>query len=151
MATMKLAAALASLPLALFAAGCGGDASEEEFQVEIVQARDRVDDALEQVTNATSAPDLLARLRIAAAEVRSASTDVAEADAPDDLQDEERALATTLRAFADEIAATVVALEELEGAAEETRGLDFDGWLETQKRLEELRKAGIRVPNLERH
>ncbi|MHB1242495.1 MAG: hypothetical protein ACYC1P_03705, partial [Gaiellaceae bacterium] len=142
---------LASLPLALFAAGCGGDASEEEFQVDIVEARDRVDDALEQVTNATSAPDLLARLRIAAAEVRSASTDVAEADAPDDLQDEERALATTLRAFADEIAATVTTLESLEGAAEETRGLDFDGWVETQKRLAELRKAGIQVPNLERH
>lgn len=151
MATMKLAIALAALPLALFAAGCGGDASKEEFQVEIVAARDRVDDALEQVTNATSAPDLIARLRIAAAEVRSAATDVAEAEAPDDLQDEERALVTTLRAFADEIVSTVTALEELEGAAEETRGLDFDGWVETQKRLEEMRKAGIQVPNLERH
>jgi hypothetical protein len=137
--------------LLLLVAACGGEASEEEFQADMVDARNRVDDALEQVTNATSVQDLLARLRIAAAEVRSASTDVSEADAPDELQDEERALATTLRAFSDEIAATVATLEELEGAAAETRGLDFDGWVATQKRLEELRKAGIDVPNLQRH
>lgn len=137
--------------LLLLVAACGGEASEEEFQADMVDARNRVDDALEQVTNATSVQDLLARLRIAAAEVRSAATDVSEADAPDELQDEERALATTLRAFSDEIAATVATLEELEGAAAETRGLDFDGWIATQKRLEELRKAGIDVPNLQRH
>jgi hypothetical protein len=142
---------LAVAGAALLLAGCGGDASPEEFEAEVVQARNRVDDALEQVTHATSVDDLLARLRIAAAEVRSAAQDVQEADAPDDLQDEERALATTLRSFSEEISATVATLEELEGAAAETQGLDFDGWVETQKRLEALRKAGIQVPNLERH
>lgn len=144
-------ALVASLGAVVLLAGCGGEASREDFQVEIVAARDRVDDALEQVTNATSAPDLIARLRIAATEVRSAADDVAEADAPDDLQDEERALANTLQAFAEELAATAVTLEELEGAAQEARGFDFDGWTETQKRLEELRRAGVQVPDLERH
>jgi F0F1-type ATP synthase membrane subunit b/b' len=117
----------------------------------MVAVRDRVDEALQQVTNASSVDDLLARLRIAAAEVRSAATDAAEADAPDDLQDEERALANTLQAFSQEIVSTVDTLEELQGAAVETRGLDFNGWIATQKRLVELRKAGIQVPNLERH
>ena len=143
--------ALVVLGLVALLAGCGGEPSKEEFEADMVAARDRVDEALEQVTNATSVDDLLARLRIAAAEVRSAATDVSEAEAPEDLQDEERALATTLLEFSSEITATVQTLEELEGAAAETKGLDFDGWVETQKRLEALRKAGVRVPKLERH
>jgi len=144
-------AVAATLALALLAGGCGGGASKEEFQADMVAARDRVDDALEQVTHASSVEDLFARLRIAAAEVRSAATDVAEADAPDGLGDEERALANTLREFSAEITSTVDTLEELEGAAAETRGLDFAGWTKTQARLAALRKAGIQVPALERH
>jgi hypothetical protein len=149
-ARRRLAPAVAAL--ALLAAGCGGeDASTEDFQVDMVAARDRVDDGLEQVTNASSVDDLLARLRIAAAEVRGAADDVEEAGAPDELGDEKRKFANTLRQFSAEIASTVDTLSTLEGAAAETRGLDFDGWNETQKRLAELRAAGIDVPNLERH
>ena len=149
--TLRRLTALAVLAVTLLAAGCGGGASKEEFQVDMIAARDRVDDGLEQVTNASSVEDLFARLRIAAAEVRSASTDVAEADAPDGLADEEQALANTLRAFSEEIVSTVDTLEELEGAAAETRGLDFAGWTKTQARLAALRKAGINVPPLEKH
>ncbi len=145
-------AALAALSIALLAAGCGGGgASEEEFQADMIAARDRVDEGLAQITNATSVEDLLARLRIAAAEVRSAAQDVSEADTPDGLDDEQRALANTLRAFSNEIVSTVDTLEALEGAAAETRGLDFEGWVKTQARLAALRKAGIQVPALERH
>jgi hypothetical protein len=149
---LRRLAAAGVATLALLVAGCGGeDATNEDFQVDVVAARDRVDDGLEQVTNASSVEDLLARLRIAAAEVRGAADDVDEADAPDDLGDEKRRLATTLRSFSEEIASTVDTLSELEGAAAETQGLDFDGWIQTQKRLAELRAAGIEVPNLERH
>ena len=148
----RLLAALSVLMLALLAAGCGGGgASEEEFQVDMVAARDRVDEGLEQVTNATSVEDLLARLRIAAAEVRSAAQDVSEADAPDGLDDEERAFATVLRTFSEELLATVTTLETLEGAAAETQGLDFEGWNKVQAQLAALRKAGIQVRALERH
>ena len=150
LAATKLAV-LAALALALLAGCGGGGASKEDFQVEVVAARDRVDSALEQVTNASSVEDLLARLRIAAAEVRSASTDVAEAEAPGDLDDEKRKLATTLRAFSEELVATVTTLETLKGAAAETKGLDFANWTKTQAVLAELRKAGVQVRNLERH
>jgi hypothetical protein len=133
-------------------AGCGGSsASKEDFQADMVEARNRVDEGLEQVTNATSVEDLLARLRIAAAEVRSAAQDVDEAEAPDGLDDEKRRFETTLRTFSDEIVSTVTTLETLEGAAAETRGIDFDGWNQVQKNLQELRKQGIQVPPLERH
>jgi hypothetical protein len=149
---LRRLAAAGVATFALLAAGCGGeDATNEDFQVDVVAARDRVDDGLEQVTNASSVEDLLARLRIAAAEVRGAADDVDEADAPDDLGDEKQRLANTLRSFSEEIASTVNTLSELEGAAAETQGLDFDGWIQTQKRLAELRAAGIEVPDLERH
>jgi hypothetical protein len=144
--------ALAALALALVAAaGCGGGGSKEEFQADMVSARDRVDEGLEQVTHATSLEDLLARLRIAAAEVRSAGQDVRESEAPDGLDDERRRLETTLRTFAEEIVATVATLETLEDAAAQTRGLDFKGWNDVQARLTALRKAGIQVRPLERH
>lgn len=146
-------AAFAALAVTLIAAaGCGGGgASKEEFQVDMVAARDRVDEGLEQITHATSVEDLLARLRIAAAEVRSAGQDVNEAEAPDGLDDEKRGLETALRAFSEEIVSTVTTLETLEGAAAATRGLDFDGWNNVQARLAALRKAGIQVSPLERH
>lgn len=145
-------AAIAVLVLVLLAAGCGGGgASKEEFQVDVVAVRDRVDSALEQVTNASSVEDLLARLRIAAAEVRSAATDAAEAEAPEELEDEQRNLANTLRAFSEELVATVTTLEVIDTAAASTRGLDFENWTKTQTRLAELRRAGIDVRPLEKH
>jgi hypothetical protein len=149
----KAILSLATLAVALTVlAGCGGSgASKEDFQADMVEARNRVDEGLSQVTNATSVEDLLARLRIAAAEVRSAAQDVDEAEAPDGLADEKNRFETTLRTFSDEIVSTVTTLETLEGAAAETRGLDFEGWNQVQKDLQELRKQGIRVPPLERH
>jgi hypothetical protein len=147
---LSLAAVLALVVTLL--AGCGGSgASKEDFQADMVEARNRVDEGLEQVTNATSVEDLLARLRIAAAEVRSAAQDVKESEAPDGLDDDKRRFQTTLLSFSDEIVSTVTTLETLEDAAAETRGLDFDGWNQVQKDLRAFRKQGIQVPLLERH
>jgi hypothetical protein len=150
-ARIQLLATLAVAALTLLAGCGGGGASKEDFQAEMVSARNRVDAALEQVTNASSVEDLLARLRIAAAEVRSTAQDVNDADAPDGLGDEKRLFETTLRTFSEEIVSTVTTLETLEGAAAETRGLDFNGWNAVQKRLAAFRQQGIRVPPLERH
>jgi hypothetical protein len=148
---LQLFAAFLAAAVALLAGCGGGGASKEDFQADMVAVRDRVDSGLEQVTNATSVEDLLARLRIAAAEVRSAAQDVNDAEAPDGLDDEKNHFETTLKTFSDEIVATVTTLETLEGAAAATQGLDFKGWNDVQKRLGEFRKEGIRVPPLERH
>lgn len=129
-------------------AGCGG--SEADFQADVVAARDRTQAALTQVTRAQSAEDLIARLRIAAADVRRAATDVREADAPGELADEEQALEDALRALSDEIVATVNTFSESPELIATTRGFDFQAWYLVQDRLADLRRAGIEVPPLER-
>ena len=144
----RTALALAFLSLTLLA-GCGG--SEEDFERDMVAARDRTDAALTQVTRAQSVDDLLERLRIAAAEIRGAATDAREADAPDGLGDEEQALEEALRALSDEIFQTVNTFTDAPEAIAMARGFDFQAWYLVQDRLADLRRAGVEVPPLERH
>lgn len=144
---LGLSIALSAL-FAAVVAGCGG--SEQDFEADIVAARDRAQAGLTQVTAAESFDDLLERLRTAATEVRGAATDVREADAPDDLADEEEALEDALRALSDELAATANTFEESPETFSFARGFDFQAWNLVQDRLADLRRAGIEVPPLER-
>ena len=131
------------------AAGCGGG-SKEDFQRDVVAARDRTNAALAQVTRAQSIDDLLKRLRIAATEIRAAATDVREADAPDDLGDEEQALEEALRALSDEIVGTVDTFAENQEIIATAGGFNFAAWDNVQARLADLREQGIAVKPLER-
>lgn len=133
-------------------AGCGGsDATKEEFRADILAARNDADAGLEQIVQATSVEDLLARMRIAAVEVRGAATDVREAAAPKDLEDERDALAARLLALSDEIISTVETLETFPEQAASTSALNFTQWNAVQDELAKLRKQGVKVPPLERH
>jgi hypothetical protein len=144
---------IASVLFALvLAAGCGGkDATKEDFRRDVLAARNDADAGLAQIVQASSAADLLARMRIAAVEVRSASTDVREAGAPKDLQDERDALADRLLALSDEIAGTVETLEAFPDQAASTRALNFEQWNAVQNELAKLRRQGVNVPPLEPH
>lgn len=139
---------LATLIVAL--AGCGG-ASREEFQADVVAARNDADAGLEQVARASSVEDLLARMQAAAVEVRKAASAVRAADAPGGLEDERDALADDLLALSDEIIGTVETLEAFPEQAEATRGLSFEQWNAVQASLAALRREGVQVPPLERH
>ena len=145
--------AIASVLLVLIlAAGCGGSgATKEDFRQDVLAARNDTDAGLAQIVLATSAEDLLARMRIAAVEVRGASTDVREAGAPKDLQDERDALADRLLALSDEIVGTVETLEAFPDQAASTSALNFEQWNAVQRELVKLRKAGVNVPPLEPH
>lgn len=143
-------AALLALAAALAAAGCGG-ASKEEFQADVVAARNDADAGLKQVVQATSVEDLLARMRIAAVELRRASTDVREADAPDELERERDRLADDLLALSDEIVGTVETLEAFPDQAQATRALNFENWNAVQAALAALRREGVDVQPLGRH
>ena len=144
---------IASLLLILvLTAGCGGSgATKEDFRRDVLAARNDTDAGLAQIVQARSAEDLLARMRIAAVEVRGASTDVREAGAPKELQDERDALADRLLALSDEIVGTVETLQAFPDQAASTRALNFEQWNAVQRELMKLRRLGVNVPPLEPH
>jgi hypothetical protein len=103
------------------------------------------------VVQATSVDDLLARMKIAAVEVRRAASDVRQSDAPGDLEDERDQLADDLLALSDEIIRTVETLEAFPDQAQATRALNFEQWVTVQSSLAALRREGVDVPALGRH
>lgn len=147
---MSRLSTVAAIVACLLLAGCGG-ASREEFAADVVAARNDADAGLKQVVQATSAEDLLARLRIAAVEIRRAASDVRKADAPGDLEAERDQLADDLLALSDEIIGTVETFESFPDQAQSTRALNFEQWNAVQASLAALRREGIEVPALGRH
>jgi hypothetical protein len=141
---------LASLA-AVLVAGCGGGASKADFQQDVVAARNDADAGLRQVVQATSAEDLLERLKLAAVEVRGAASDVRQSEAPTELEQERDRLADDMLALSDEIIGTVETLESFPDQANATRALNFEQWNAVQASLAALRREGIDVPALGRH
>ena len=142
-----------TLCAALLLAGCGGenDASKAEFTTAMVSARDEADSGLEQIVYATSWEDLMARMKVAAVNVRGAAGDVRKADAPSNLEDERDLLADRLIALSDEIISTVETFEAFPDQAQATRALNFEQWNTVQASLASLRREGVKVRALERH
>lgn len=149
---LRLVLPIPTLLALLLLAGCGGGgASKEEFAQQVVAARDDADAGLAQIVQASSPEDLLARMRTAAVEVRSAASTVRKADAPDDLEEERDQLADRLLALSDEIVSTVETFEAFPEQAAATQALNFEQWNTVQASLARLRREGIRVPALERY
>ena len=133
-------------------AGCGGDeASKEEFQQDVVDARDRVDAGLAQVTKAGDFDELMSRLEIAADESGKAASDLGDADAPSALQEDKEELQDAMRALSKEIIGTVEVFDSLGPNAPITRAINFAAWNTVQAELADLRQAGIAVEPLGRH
>ena len=142
---------LLTLLAAVLVAGCGGGASKEDFQQDVVAARNDADAGLRQVVQATSPEDLLERLKLAAVEVRGAASDVRQSEAPGELEEERDRLADDLLALSDEIIGTVETLESFPDQANATRALNFEQWNSVQASLAALRREGVDVPALGRH
>lgn len=147
---MLVRVSIASALLAVLA-GCGGGTSKQEFRQDVVAARNDADAGLKQVVQATSPEDLLARLKIAAVEVRGAASDVRKSEAPGGLEDERDRLADDMLALSDEIIGTVETLESFPEQANATRALNFEQWNAVQASLAALRREGVDVPALGRH
>jgi hypothetical protein len=141
-----------ALVAVLLAAGCGGsEPSKQEFATAIVAARNDTDAGLAQIVEASSLDDLVARMKVAAVDVRGAAGDVRKADAPSGLKDERDLLADRLIALSDEIISTVETFEAFPTQAAATRALNFEQWNSVQVALASLRREGIKVKALERH
>jgi hypothetical protein len=139
-----------ALSLLLLLSACGGGASKDAFAQDVITARNDADAGLAQIVDADSWDDLLARMKVAAVEVRGASSDVRTADAPSDLKDERDLLAQRLLALSDEIISTVETFESFP-QAQATQALNFEQWNQVQASLASLRREGVKVPALERH
>lgn len=149
--TIVLRLLIPCLAALLVLAGCGGGASTEEFEKDVVAARDRVDAGLAQVVQAGDFDELLSRLEVAADEARKAASDLGEADAPGSLQEDKRELQEAFRALSEEIVGTVETFDAFGPTAPITRGINFDAWNRVQSELADLRREGIEVPPLARH
>ena len=152
LAAVAVAAAVAIGAVALTIGGGEDSASSEDYELTVVNTRDRTDFALGQLSRAQSLKELLERMDEAAAAVDSAAGDLEGAGVPDGFDDETERLVEQLRMLAADVQGTadqarVPGFEEfLLGAA----GLDFESWDKINAILAELRKQGIKVQPLAR-
>jgi hypothetical protein len=147
------AVAIAVAVVGLALGGSEGTASVEEYEIAVVNARDRADFALGRLSRAQSLEELLERMDETAAAVDSAAGDLDDENAPDRFEDETEALVRQLHALADDVQGTadqarVPGFEDLLlGAA----GLDFESWDKINATFAKLREQGIAVQPLTRH
>jgi hypothetical protein len=144
-------AAAAAVAVVLAAGVFGGSPTREDFQTEVLHARNRMDASLEFMTRAQTWDDLLERMEAAADQARSAGSDVEDAGAPSDLEEAGAELAVALHALGEELSATAEALDNPDLQGSNIQGLNFDNWVRVQKALTALRAQGIEVPPLERY
>ena len=152
LAAVAVAAAVAIGVVALTLRGGEDSASNEDYELTVVNTRDRTDFALGQLSRAQSLEELLERMDETAAAVESAAGDLEGAGVPDGFEDETERLVEQLRMLAADVQGTadqarVPGFEDiLVGAA----GLDFESWDKINAILAELRKQGIDVQPLAR-
>jgi hypothetical protein len=150
---LAAAVAIAVAVVGLALGGSEGTASVEDYEVAVVNARDRTDFALGRLSRAQSLDELLERMDEAAAAVDSAAEDLDDEGAPERFEDETDELVRELHALADDVQGTadqarVPGFEDfLLGAA----GLDFPSWDRINAIFAELREQGVAVQPLTRH
>lgn len=137
------------LSLVALAAGCGDDDTKESFEQDVVAARDVANSAFGHIQRPASDEDLVVRLRAARDDIATASGEIAVAEAPEELTDERRRLASALSDLSQEMGAAANTIEELTEAPGSVQRLVFDHWETVQAALEALRKEGIDVEPLQ--
>jgi hypothetical protein len=144
------AVAVAVVGLAL---GGGGGTSREDYQTSVVNARDRIDFALERITRAETVDDLTGRIDEAAEVVDDTAGDLDGAGVADGFDDENNRLVRALHAFSSELAGTAATLRD--PAFTDTlpliRNLSFKQWEVVNRLLGDLKRQGIEVEPLARH
>ncbi len=142
-----------TLVAVLLLAGCGGgnDASKAEFTTAMVSARNEADAGLAQIVYASSWDDLMARMKVAAVDVRGAAGRRPQGGRAERPEGRARPPGHRLIALSDEIISTVETFEAFPQQAQATRALNFEQWNTVQASLASLRREGIKVRALERH
>lgn len=148
--TRALAAGI--LVVAALAGGCSFGEGGEDFEQEVVSARDTADSSFAYIKRPESTEDLVRRLRTSRDRLNRVSGSLAGTDAPEELSDEQQRLVTALRAMSKEMDGFANSIElVIQGqnpseAPVET--LVFDSWDQVQNVLTDLRGEGVDVPPL---
>jgi hypothetical protein len=145
------AAAIVAVGIAL-AGGEKSAVSKADYQGKVVNARDRVDFALEQLSKAQSLDEFLERMDEAAALTTDVAGDLDGFGAPERYEQEHERLVKHVRQLAADVQGTADQVRTpgydiLQGA----KGLNFDSWDAINTVLGELREKGIDVQPLARH
>jgi hypothetical protein len=137
--------------LAAVVAGCGGDdVSREEYQTEVVEQRQRLEESLQAIVQAQTYEDVVDRLEIAGRTAQQSAEDLRETGAPSALDDEAKQLVFALEAFSVEVNNTADSLRRDIGAnlGQKLEGLHFETWDDVDEALQDLRADGIAVEPL---
>jgi transposase len=150
---VAVVAAAAVVIGAIIAFGGSGTASREDYQVAVVNARDRADFALARMTRATSLDELTTRLDEAAATIDDVAGDLDDIGAPDELEATNEQLVRALRALSGEVAGTAETLGDptFADVIPTLNSLSFPQWEVVNRTLEQLNEQGIEVEQLPRH
>jgi len=137
------------------ATGCASSSTPtvEEYERSLGSARDRVDYALERITQAGSRDELLERMDEAATTIDDAASDLAEVGAPRKVESETDTLVDALQQLAFDLQATADQIRQpgFGDLVIGTRGLSFESWDAVNLALRAMSAKEIDVAPLERH
>lgn len=142
------------IAVVLLASGCGDSTpTAAELGPSVVSARDRVDYALERITQAQSRDELLERMDDAAAVIDDAASDLEGGGAPERLETDVGALVESMRQLAFDVQATADQIRQpgFSDLLTGTKGLSFESWNAVNRALAALDAQGIEVAPLARH
>jgi hypothetical protein len=136
----------------LAGSGCSFGEGGDDFEQEVVSARDTADSSFAYIKRPQSTEDLVRRLRTSRDRLERVSGSLAETEAPDELTDERERLVTALEAMAKEMDGFANSIELViqgrEQGAPPVETLVFDSWDQVQNVLTELRGEGVDVQPL---
>jgi hypothetical protein len=132
------------------AAGCGADepSTRAEFQETVVSTTDRVNFAVARIPKAKSLEEFLVRMDEASAAIAAASSELEEAGAPEQFEDDAEKLVTSLDQLAVDLQATASDLgnPELGFTGENLpSGFEFESWNDANEALAAMIGDGLKV------
>ena len=142
--------ALGAIVAVLIAAGCGGSktASTDEYAQSVIDARDRVEFALTQITvGKGDVHDLIDRMETAADRIDEAASTLDDAGVAQGFEDETDKLVVAFHQLASALAGTAhdAGQPGMEGLLTGTNALQFPGWTQANRILNDLAGQGIDV------
>lgn len=148
-----VAAAIAIAVVAVALDGGKGPTSRADYQAVVVNARDRVDFALERMAKSESFDELTERLDEAADTVDDTANDLGDTGVAEGFEDETDKLVEEMHKFSSELAGTAATLRDpaFVDVLPALRNLSFKQWVVVNRILTDLDKQGIEVEPLARY